>query len=426
MNIWMVLFQVFNAVSAIYIHCLFFGAFYEKREFKLRRLTLIGLAIILSTVLIFMPASTIRSLTILIMIFILSFLYGEIWYKNLLLTFMIFCLPGLIELLIAMSLTVLGVNVSQIDQSIFLIIGVLISKIITFTCVQFIKVGKHKLRNISVWYYISFSLLALCSTLISIIILDYLYLNDKLYLKIVAIISIWLLILANVLVFYVIDRINSLYVTEQNLTLSKTILKEQKEHYKDVIVEQKNIAKMRHDIKNSLIGILTELNNNNTNQAKLKLEHIFEDIGKSNAEILINDPTLNTILVIKKKVISEYNIEFECNDHLTSEIKIDSLDLCIIIGNILDNAIEACNKITHGEKRITLFFTTKGKNLVVAAQNTVSKRVDVQSLVTTKQDKKYHGFGIARIQELVEKYNGNIDISCDDRYFEMNLVILNE
>ena len=127
MNIWMMLFQVFNAVSAIYIYCLFFGAFSEKREFKSRNLALIGLAIIWSTVLIFIPASTVRSVLIIFMIIGLAFTYSSVWYKNILLSLLVFCLPGLIEVFVGMAFLALGINVSQIDEHAFLIIGTLIS-----------------------------------------------------------------------------------------------------------------------------------------------------------------------------------------------------------------------------------------------------------------------------------------------------------
>ena len=107
MNIWMMLFQIFNAVSAIYIYCLFFGAFSEAREFKFRKPVLIGLAIILSTVLIFMPASALRSAIIIFMILFLSFTYNNSWYKNLLFSLLVFCLPGFIEIIVAIVLMVL-------------------------------------------------------------------------------------------------------------------------------------------------------------------------------------------------------------------------------------------------------------------------------------------------------------------------------
>lgn len=426
MNIWMMLFQVFNAVSAIYIYCLFFGAFSEKREFKLRNLALIGLAIIWSVVLIFMPGSTIRSVLIIFMIICLSFTYYNNWYKNILLSLLVFCLPGLIEIIVAMSFVMAGIDATQADKNIYLIIGTLVSKMLTFTCVCFIKAGKHKLGNISVWYYVTFTLLSLCSSLVAIIVLDYIYLNNRLYMNVIAMISVWLLACASVLIFFVIDRINKLYIAEQNLFVSQKLLKEQKLHYEDIIEEQKYVAKIRHDIKNSLIGILAELNNDNHYQAKEKLNQIFEDINNSKSEILCSDIALNTILTIKKNDALQKGIDFTCESHMSSVVQVDSIDLCVILGNALDNAIEACKYVENNKPRISVFISSQGSNLIISVKNTVSKRIDPQTLITTKSDKKYHGFGMSRIKELAEQYDGNININCDDEDFEINIVIVNE
>ena len=426
MNIWMMLFQVFNAVSAIYIYCLFFGAFSEKREFKSRNLALIGLAIIWSTVLIFIPASTVRSVLIIFMIIGLAFTYSSVWYKNILLSLLVFCLPGLIEVFVGMAFLALGINVSQIDENTFLIIGTLISKLLTFALVCFITTGKHKFGNISVWYYITFSLLSLCFSLVAIIILDYIYLNNRLHMNIIAMISVWLLAGSSILIFFVIDRINNLHIAEQNLFVSQKLLKEQKLHYEDIIEEQKHVAKIRHDIKNSLIGILAELNNDNHYQAREKLNQMFEDINNSKSEILCSDIALNTILTIKKNDALQKGIGFICESHMSSVIQVDSIDLCVILGNALDNAIEACDDTDNINPRISIFISSQGSNFIISVKNTVSKRIDPQALITTKPDKKHHGFGISRIKELVEQYDGNININCDDEYFEINIVIVNE
>lgn len=426
MNIWMMLFQVFNAVSAIYIYCLFFGAFSEKREFKSRNLALIGLAIIWSAVLIFMPASTIRMIIIFLLILLLSFVYRNDWYKNLLLSLLVFCLPALIEIIVVMTITILGISVSEADQNIYLVIGTLISKVLTFTCIQFVRSGKHKLRNISIWYYLTFGLLAICSTLISIIVLDYVFLNHRILLKIIAIISVWLLIGADVLIFYVIDRIHNLHIAEQNLLISQKLLKEQKIHYENVIDEQKHIAKIKHDIKNSLIGVLSEYNNGNDSYAKQKLEFMFEEINRQGADIMCKDVALNTVLTIKKNDATQNGIKLEYIDNISSQINIDPIDLCVMIGNLLDNAIEACKLISRKEKFISVFTASSTNNLIVSVKNDISNKVDTNNLTTSKSNKKHHGLGLSRVRELVEKYNGNIDINCTDSSFEVNIIISNE
>ncbi|MBQ4601994.1 MAG: sensor histidine kinase [Clostridia bacterium] len=373
-----------------------------------------------------MPASTLRATIVLSIILLLSFAYRNVWYKNLLLGILIFGIPALIELMVGMSFLVFGIDVSRVYQSVYLVIGTLISKLLTFTAAQFIKAGRHSFGNISVWYYITFTLLSLSSSLVAVIMLDYIRLSPRLYMQVTAILSVWLLAAGNVLIFYVIDRINTLHIAERELRVTQKLLDEQKLHYEDVIKEQNNVAKISHDIKNSLIGVAAELNNGNTSQARDYIDRMLDSISSRNTEILCEDISLNTILTIKKAEASKNGIDFICSDNINTPILIDAIDLCVIMGNILDNAIDACNAVTDRKPEILVFMYSKGKNLIISVKNSVAERVDTKLLTTNKPNKRYHGFGIARIKELVERYNGNLDMRCDDEFFETNFVIINE
>ncbi|MBQ3182194.1 MAG: sensor histidine kinase [Clostridia bacterium] len=426
MNIWMILFQVFNAVSAIYIYCLFFGAFSEKREFKSRNLALIGLSIIWSAVLIFMPGSTIRSAIIIFMIICLSFTYYNNWYKNILLSLLVFCLPGLIEIIVAILLMIFGIETSSSDQNTFLVIGTLISKILSFSIVHFVRIKNHKLGNVGKWYYFYFGILSISSTLAAIILLDYIFIAEQLHMRIITILSVWLLLFLNILIFYIFDKINNLYNAEKDLIVSKRLIEEQKHYYEDIINEQENFSKIRHDIKNSLIGVLSKINNRDVSGSKQSLELLLNDLDLSSTGAISQDVALNTILTIKKNEAIKHNIQFIYEEHIIGTISIDPIDLCVLMGNALDNAIEACAKLVKNEKRIEIFILIDDLKLVLSIKNTVDKRINTNNISTNKTDVKNHGFGIPRIRELSSKYNGDINIECSNDSFELNMILLNE
>lgn len=425
MSIGMILFQIFNAVSAVYIYLIFFESFSSKRNFSFRIPVILLVTLIWALALVLMTATIIRAFIIFILVVILSFTFNDVWYKRLLLSLLIFCLPGIMEVIVGMSFSLFGVNTSKIDKDLFLVIGTLISKLLTFTCVQFIRYKKHRFESINKWYYIAFILLTICSSLTVIMISDYLFLNQRYHMKVVAMISLWTLTISNFLIFYIIDKISNFNITEQNLMISKQLLKEQKLHYESVIIEQENIAKIRHDIKNSLIGVLSEYNSGNEATAKQRLKGMLDEISGINTETLCHDVALNTILIIKKKEALKCGIIFTCEDHINYEIKIDPIDLCVIVGNILDNAIDACKNIS-GKKYISVFISSNDSNLIVYVKNSVCERIDTKSLVTNKADKKLHGYGLPKIQELTEKYTGSITMDCDDEHFETNVILLNE
>lgn len=426
MNIPMSIFQIFNSVSAIYIYSLFFDAFSEKRIFKGRVAVLAIIASIWSGALICISIAPIRSLIIMLLIIVLSMTYRNKWYKSLLLSVLIYILPALIEIIVAMLLMLFGIEASASDQNSFIIIGTLVSKILTLTCVQFIRIGKHKFGNISVWYYIAFGVLGVCSTLTILILIDYIFINSRTHMKIITLIAVWMITAVNLTVFYVIDRINKLHISEHNYIVSKPLLEEQRLYYETVLNDQKEINKIRHDIKNSLIGILSEIESNNIINAKQNIKNIFEDIDNGRSVPLCRDVSLNTIFIIKQKEAVKKGIELSVDEQGSAKINIDPIDLSVLLGNAIDNAIEACDKLDNVPKYIDIFISANSSNLIINIKNPVANKIETENLTTTKEDKRMHGIGLTRIKEITEKYNGILSLECSDEFFEFNLVISND
>ena len=105
---------------------------------------------------------------------------------------------------------------------------------------------------------------------------------------------------------------------------------------------------------------------------------------------------------------------------------ISPIDLCIILGNALDNAIEACEKISvKNEKIITFTFACSGGLAFITITNPVNSDIQIHknSIMTTKQDKINHGFGIYSIKKAIEKYNGNLDLLCDNNIFSLHITL---
>lgn len=101
---------------------------------------------------------------------------------------------------------------------------------------------------------------------------------------------------------------------------------------------------------------------------------------------------------------------------------INNTDLCIILGNILDNAVEACEKI-DGEKEISVFGGYQHGYFILIAKNPISCHVQTENGIpaTTKPDAAYHGFGLQNVESVVKKYDGIMLSECSDDSFTIRL-----
>ncbi len=133
---------------------------------------------------------------------------------------------------------------------------------------------------------------------------------------------------------------------------------------------------------------------------------------------------LDTILTENSLYCQKNGITLTCMTDASKLSFISSTDLYSLVGNILSNAVEATVKIPDVEKRIINFQVKQVGNLIlVAAQNYFVGSLDVQDgvLISHKEDRQNHGYGMKSIRMLVKKYNGGIDIQVHDNVFYLQI-----
>ena len=105
-----------------------------------------------------------------------------------------------------------------------------------------------------------------------------------------------------------------------------------------------------------------------------------------------------------------------------TEIACDTVGLCRILGNALDNAIEACVRSELEERCVCLMLSNQNDKLLICIENS-SLPVDTENLTTSKQNKVVHGIGLQSIRRTVSQMGGNMSCSYNDGYFAMNILI---
>lgn len=232
-----------------------------------------------------------------------------------------------------------------------------------------------------------------------------------------------LLFLSNISIILVIRKIRMNNKLLSEYKVMKKSVDMQYKYYMKVKDNQFKTRQLYHDMKNHIICI-KKLNENGYNsnnyisniESQLKTyDNTFES-GNMLLDIILND---------KKEICDEINIDFHCNINFTKCNFIELEDICSIFSNILDNSIEACEKINDCKKYISLEGKIIENFFVLKAENSKANKINIKDrkVITDKKDKFLHGLGIKSIKRSVKKYNGEVVIDYTDDRFTLNILI---
>lgn len=186
-----------------------------------------------------------------------------------------------------------------------------------------------------------------------------------------------------------------------------------------------SMRKLRHDIKNqyAMMSILLqekkydELNNyfqEYTNEVKNVLH--YTNCGNKVVDNLIN---------LEKMKATEKHVTIKTTIAVPPVLPFANTDLCSLITNLLDNAIEAVEGLEEEKRMVDILFTVRESYLFLQVVNPYEKKID-SSLATTKKDCLNHGYGIKIIKNIAKKYKGSYDISTENHYFSITVLLAME
>lgn len=234
-------------------------------------------------------------------------------------------------------------------------------------------------------------------------------------------ISVVLLISSIILILIAkkLQQYNTLMV-ENNMI--KNILKSESEYYEDIEKKYLKTRLLSHDMKNHLLCI---------NAMIKKGIDVTSYLDNLQGEIHSNDLFFNTgnfildsILSEKKEICDKNDIELRTGINFSHCEAIELVDVCHIFSNILDNAIEACNKIDNGNREICIKGDVMQNFYLIRVENTkVNEIITKNGDIVTDKIGPFHGFGIRSIKNSVNKYGGNVVIEYDDNKFVVKIAI---
>lgn len=218
--------------------------------------------------------------------------------------------------------------------------------------------------------------------------------------------------------YYDLRKVNHFLEMKEKLELNR--LKEI-----DYILEQNRIQ--IHDMRHHLIILKEYAVRKEYSEIDNYLNQLLERSTEVQEKKWTQIHNLDIILCEKVKEAEKENIQFDVKADILTRLPFQEIETSALIGNLLDNAIEACRNKEKGEKKITIEIRQKKEFLFITVTNSIGCRPKEKygKLVSSKKDKSIHGYGLKSVDRIVKKYNGFFEYEIKDEKFIARLLVLN-
>ena len=213
-----------------------------------------------------------------------------------------------------------------------------------------------------------------------------------------------------------------------NKKIDKQIERYQRElidtHYQEVENMYKKMRGWRHDYRNHIQTMKVLAEKGDLEAIKEYLNKLDEDLATVDTVVKTGNAMADAILNSKISLAKSKGINVKVDAHVPVKLKMSELDLCVILGNLFDNAIEASLPLPEEERLIRVYMVMKNTQLYISFTNfTASKKQTKEANLfkTTKGDG--HGFGLVRIDSIIEKLDGYLSRNSEDGAFTTEVLI---
>lgn len=198
-----------------------------------------------------------------------------------------------------------------------------------------------------------------------------------------------------------------------------------KKNYEMAQAAYETNAKLYHDMNNHFVLLQNYLADGKVAEAQSYLETLIGNKAIQNAERWTGVEAIDYILGQKISIAAEQHIKVTINAEYPKDCKIEPVDLCTILTNLLDNAIEGALKGPDNTRKIDVTIRRIHQFILIRISNSAIEPPVLRNgqLVTTKQDKQHHGWGMQSVKSAAEKYNGTVEYSHTDLMFTVSVML---
>lgn len=196
-------------------------------------------------------------------------------------------------------------------------------------------------------------------------------------------------------------------------------------YYSQMEQQQQQVRRLRHDMANHLTALSGLLESGKQEEAEAYLAGLKAAPGVYAGRRYCDNAVVNTVLSAKAAAMEERGVQFTVQATVPEQVDVTGPDLCALLGNALDNAMEACARLPAQEREVRLTIRADRGLLALRVVNPCAREPQWEKgrLVSGKKDPENHGFGTESIRGIAEKYGGRADFTVKDGQFECMLYL---
>lgn len=213
-----------------------------------------------------------------------------------------------------------------------------------------------------------------------------------------------------------------------NRMIDKRIERFQSELIEKQICEIQNMYRQvrgwRHDYRNHIQNMKIMLHEERYDKLDTYMSELADDLTTVDTIVKTGNVMADAILNSKLSVAKRENIKLSVKAHIPEHTPMTDVELCAVLGNLLDNAMEACRKLPEKERFIRVYIGHLKNNLYVSVQNSAGKvKKAAGAYLSTKDNSESHGYGLFRIDRITGKYSGYVNRQNEEGVFATEIMI---
>lgn len=187
------------------------------------------------------------------------------------------------------------------------------------------------------------------------------------------------------------------------------------------------IRRLKHEMRGHLTNIKGLVRSQEYGSLETYVSRMDESVNDFELTLQTGNPVTDVIVNDKRRQCLELDICFQVNFHYPEPGLYDAFDLGIVLQNLLQNALEACEKVSEGERFISLTGKQKGRFFLMEAKNSFAGKIvfgqNGLPVTAKKTDTPMHGIGLSNVRRIAEKYMGEMDINIENQIFSITVMV---
>lgn len=217
-------------------------------------------------------------------------------------------------------------------------------------------------------------------------------------------------------------RLYLIYLADRRIGAYQNELLEK--HFEEVQNMYRQTRGWRHDYRNHIQTMKAYLSMNELDKLAAYLGELDQDLTMVDTVVKTGNIMIDAVLNSKLSLAKSKKIQLEAKAVVPEHLNISEVDVSVILGNLLDNAMEACGKVEEERRFLRVYIDVLKGQLYIYVMNAVNEkpRRQGQGYLSTKSGRE-HGFGLMRIDKVVEKYHGYLERQDEEGVFATEIML---